>query len=902
MSALLLAILLLGQIPGAPQETKQDDPPMQSRDDHQKTTRVVLRNGLTVILREESALPLASVVTHVKAGYFDEDDRISGIAHVLEHMLFKGTTRRGVGAIALETKALGGSLNAYTAYDRTVYHTVGPSENLARFIDIQADALWNSKFDEAELAREIEVVIQENNRKLDNPQAVASEKLYTAAFDQHRIRRWRIGTPEGLRALKREDVAAFHARFYKPSNIVLSIAGRMNREAILDEVIRLYGGATDSAVERDAGATEPAQSSMRYAWQKGPIDLPRLALGFHVSGLDSPEEPALRVLATMIGTGRGSHLQRFVRDEKARITSGDASVMSFPGFGYLEIGFEAADPVAGWVGVLAELETMRKSELTDEEVARAKAILARDHFEQFETVDGLARALALEEARGDWQGLDRRFDGLLAVTAEDVTKVLAKYLTRENMTVFEYLPIKVARTWSTADFEAAVFDKVPAEVEPRTGVELPVTTRLSRPADGVEQDLVKPIRKFSILRGPEVFVIEDHRLPIVSFGIFYPGGRLYESARNAGITELMLRTSLRGTLRFGSADIARRLENSGARIHLVNEPDFFGYVIEGLSSSMEQPLEVLIELLQNPAFREDDLESEKRLQLAAIERVKDNAFAQPVQLLMKVIFEEHAYGRPALGTAETVRALTRGDLDAWFKQNARSLIPVIVVAGDTHGSSLAANIADALTNDDLHSRDITTLPSPRLKETGAELSERTERKQTAIVVGFPTVSASSSERPALMLLQNLVGGMGGRFFDAIREKQGLAYTVQASSQHHARAGSFHVYTAASPENEAKVKQALVTEIEKLRATAVTAEEFRRALTFTASSLQLRLQSRTGQVLEHARAFLTGSGVSAVKDFPDDLARVTPELLRSLANVYLDPKKMRVAVVSGGPKP
>src|SRR5215468_11433684 len=217
--------------------------PYTVREDQGLTTKVVLKNGLTVLIREQQAVPLASVTTYVKAGYFDEDDRISGISHVIEHMFFKGTSKRGVGEIARQTRALGGYLNASTYYDRTVYHTEVPAENLKQALEIQADALLNSVFDAGELKKEIEVVLQENNRKLDNPSAVASEKLYETAFQQHRMKRWRIGTPEGLRALTRDDVVAYVKKYYRPSNMILSIVGQVNIEDTLAEVVKLYGGA-----------------------------------------------------------------------------------------------------------------------------------------------------------------------------------------------------------------------------------------------------------------------------------------------------------------------------------------------------------------------------------------------------------------------------------------------------------------------------------------------------------------------------------------------------------------------------------------------------------------------------------------------------------------------------------
>src|SRR5437867_8976112 len=151
LMALILFLQVVPQLRLPEPEANQIVGPYIFREDQGQTTKVILQNGLTVLIREQHAVPLASITTFVKAGYFDEADRISGIAHVIEHMFFKGTARRPVGEIARETKALGGYLNAYTYYDRTVYYTVVPSENALKALDIQADALWKSTFDAAEL-------------------------------------------------------------------------------------------------------------------------------------------------------------------------------------------------------------------------------------------------------------------------------------------------------------------------------------------------------------------------------------------------------------------------------------------------------------------------------------------------------------------------------------------------------------------------------------------------------------------------------------------------------------------------------------------------------------------------------------------------------------------------------
>ena len=180
--------------------------------------RTTLHNGLRVLIRRDAAAPVAAVVTYVEAGYFDETDDVSGIAHVLEHMFFKGTPTRGVGEIAKQTKASGGYLNAHTIYDHTAYYAVLPTSGFRAGLAVQADAYANSLVDGDELRRELEVIIQEVMRKRDNPHAIAVETLYEVLHDVHRMRRWRMGREDQLRALDRAALLRFYRNFYRPRN------------------------------------------------------------------------------------------------------------------------------------------------------------------------------------------------------------------------------------------------------------------------------------------------------------------------------------------------------------------------------------------------------------------------------------------------------------------------------------------------------------------------------------------------------------------------------------------------------------------------------------------------------------------------------------------------------------
>jgi zinc protease len=168
-----------------------------------------------------------------------------------------------------------------------------------------------------------------------------------------------------------------------------------------------------------------------------------------------------------------------------------------------------------------------------------------------------------------------------------------------------------------------------------------------------------------------------------------------------------------------------------------------------------------------------------------------------------------------------------------------------------------------LTNEDLHGREIASLPAPALKMETKETVEPVERQQTALVYGFPGVTLAGNDRYPLIVLQNIVSGLGGRFFDAIREKQGLAYTVRTENVFFSKAGAIYTYVAFSPENEAKVKESLEKEMDRLRKDGVTPDEVKKAVTYSLGEHEISLQTRLGTVLKYARAPLAVKAFKAL---------------------------------------
>ncbi|HYS78254.1 MAG TPA: pitrilysin family protein, partial [Candidatus Dormibacteraeota bacterium] len=242
----------------------------------------VLPNGVIVLAASDHATPVVAINLWVRAGYFDEEDRQVGISHVIEHMFFKGTPDRPRSdQIATEIKALGGELNAGTYYDSTNYYVVLPSENFRKGLEIEADALMHPLFDAQELKREIEAVLQEGRRKIDTPGAYALEMMFREMFEAHRIRRWRIGGEQEVRALTRDDLLAYFQSHYVPERIILSVVGDVRASEAI-EAAHLYLGGMPARPGAPLGSPpEPPQTRFKHRRMTGDIKRSCLVLGYH---------------------------------------------------------------------------------------------------------------------------------------------------------------------------------------------------------------------------------------------------------------------------------------------------------------------------------------------------------------------------------------------------------------------------------------------------------------------------------------------------------------------------------------------------------------------------------------------------------------------------------------------
>ena len=860
------------------------------------TVRAVLPNGLTVLTRPDHSAPVVAIVTWVNAGYFDEPDTDVGISHVLEHMYFKGTPTRGVGEIARETKASGGYLNAHTIYDHTSYETVLPSSGFVRGLEIQADAYANSLVDSAELARELEVIIQEAKRKLDTPSAVAVESLYALLHDRHRFRRWRIGEEKGLRALTRDRMLGFYRNYYRPRNTILVIVGNVTVSDAMAHVERLYGHLPDEPVNRDMGPDETTPPGFRFIESAGDVKQAQVAMGWHTPGPHHQDTAALDLAGALLTDGRGSRLYRGVRERELasavmamNYTPRDRGVFVIRAEGDPTRAVEASQAI--WANVMA----LRAEPPSAFEMERVQRLFEARWLRRQETMEGQADFLAEWEAMGGWEKAAEYFDEVMSLDARTVHRAIARYLDPDQASMFVYRPR------ATPVFEQAppaVRERLDADAGNVVTPPIPPAHHVP-PATRARVSLERRVGAIAVFRsasGLPILVRRRAGAPIVHLGLYTPGGAAAEPAALAGIGTIMLRGSVKGTVSRSADEIAGESEILGGSIGTSVSSDGAGWTFSVPLPRYRDAITLLQDVVQHPRFDESAVETERTIALTQLAQLRDDMVRQPVRLATDAAFEGHPYGRAQLGTEETLRAIGADDVRRWHEQSILSSGAVAVAVGDVDEEELAQSLADAFS-------ELIVVPwvAPAVAAWPGSVVTRAEQRdkaQTALAIAFPGPVWRDPARFTVSLLSGIASGLGGRFFEELRDKRSLAYTVRAWGAERVSGGMFVAYIATEPAREDEARAALLAECALFRDEPVSESELFRSSRYLIGSHAIAMQSSSVLLGEMLDAWLFGEGLEELDQFESRVNAVTARDIQAFAQSAFDPNRRVEGIVRG----
>jgi zinc protease len=826
----------------------------------------VLPNGLTIIVQEDRSAPVTSVQAWCGTGSIDENKHLgAGLSHILEHMLFKGTKTNPANAIAQKIQDVGGYINAYTSFDRTVFWIDVPKDGTAVALDVLSDAMMNSTLPETEYAKEQEVIRREFAMGMDDPDRMAGQLLFATAFHRHPYRLPVIGQLDIFNQLTRDDVMQYYKARYVPNNLTFIVVGDVEAEAVFEKLAALFKDHPGRSLQPVYIPGEPQQLGRRVVHQEFVTELTRLSLAWHIPEITHPDVPALDILSTILGDGRSSRLYRQAREESglAYGISAFSYTPGDPGLLGIDAMTEPGKRDAAQELILKIIDEIKIAGVTSEELAKAKKISLSHHLGSLTTMRGQASDLG-----SNWfltRNLNFTRDYLAAVqkiTPEDIRRVTGKYLTDDNLTLISLNP------------KAA-----PAAA-----------------SETVQPIVAGEIQKMVLSNGLRLLVREDPRLPLVSMAAVFRGGLLAETPKTNGITRLMAKVLLKGTTTRSAEEIADTIEAVGGSMGSDAGNNSFSVAIDVTQPDLKLGAELLSDILLNATMPENAIAREKEVQLAGIKEDEEQLTTVGRNILREALFRGHPYALRGKGSAESIVALGQQDLLDFRDRYVVGQNGVISVFGNVKAAEVKEIFEKTLAGLKPGRVALTDAAQPAPLAKTIAVENLKDKAQGVLMAGYRGADMFSPDRYALELIDEASSDLGSRFFVRIREQMGLAYYVGASQMQGLVPGVFLFYVGTDPQKMEPVKTALLEEINRLASEGLTEQELARAKKKMIGQQQIANQSNDAFGYMAALDELYGLGFDHYKTLDREVEAITSGDVKRVAAKYFQNQPYVLATV------
>lgn len=834
---------------------------------------VTLENGLTIITREDHSAPVVSAQAWAMTGSIHEGRWLgAGLSHVLEHMLFKGTTTRPGSRIDQEVQEAGGYMNAYTSFDRTVYHIDVPNTGARVAIDILCDIMQNASLPPDELAKELDVIRREMDMGQDDPGRRSGRRLFETAYTKSPYRNTVIGYLDIFNELKPEDIRGYYTERYAPNNVFYVVTGDVKHDEAVAQIRAAYAKTKSRALPPMVLPTEPRQTAAREILEEAAIELGHVHIAWHIPDVRHPDVPILDVLAVLLGSGRSSRFYQEVREKQGVVHYADAWTYNpgNPGLFGISAMVDADKFTAARDALFIELDKLKNAPVADAELQKAVKQFVSATLSARKTMQGQAQDLGGNWlAAGDLNFSKRYLAAVQRITPADLQRVARHYLTPENRTLYALLP---------------------EGTSPKTSALAEVNTD-------------NAIQKFALPNGLKLLIKEDHRLPFVEFRAVFQGGVLAENKDNNGISQIISRLVIKGTQTRSAEQIAREIESVGGSLDSYGGNNSFGVNAEVLSSDFATGLDLVADVILNPKFPAAQLEREREVQIAGIRSNKDDLLKSAFKSMRRELFGAVSYGLDSLGTEETLATLNSEIVTAFYHKLATPENCVLAIYGDVNTAETKAAVEKAFGRWQQIGRVTPCAPNgsqgTASPTTPRRVTDSRDKKQAVVVIGFPGTTMSAADRQAMELLQEACSDLGSRLFLRIREKLGLAYYVGAQNMLGLTPGYFAFYAGTEPTKAAQVEAEMFKEVELLRTECLTEEELKRSKSKIIGQRKISRQELGGLATTTALDELYGLGYANSYAEDAKIEAVTIDQVRAVAQKYLRPEAAVISVINPG---
>jgi zinc protease len=859
----------------------------------------ILPNGLKVLTKELRAAPVVTVWTLYRAGSRNERPGITGISHLLEHMLFRSTNSMKTGEMDRLIQLAGGRHNAYTSYDYTGYHITLPSDRLETALRIESDRMLNCALDPDELKTELGVVLSELQGRLNDPEELLEEATRAAAFQRHPYRNLIIGWKSDVQSLTREAVRDYYQTHYQPSNAVVVIVGDIQTEATLDLMRKYFGVLPSGPPPQPVIAREPPQKGERRVVVKGAGSTAHLQAFFHTPSSGHPDVYPLVVLDGILTQGKSSRLhEALVETDLAAAVSSDLGHRLDAG--WLAFYLTARDGVPHERIERAFTETverLRQEGVTDRELQKAINQVRAELTMSYGSVSGLARAIGSLEMTVGYREFDHLLDKIRQVTVADVQRVARAYLSVDNRTIGWFVP----EGGATGHSAPAAGERGSAHRSPGFPV------RLESAAAPVHQDTApaaapggRVVRRV-LSNGLTLIAAENRVAKSIAIKGYVLAGPVQDPPKQSGLATLTAELVTRGTPTHTAAALADQMDFLGASASIRAERETVGITAQMLTEHFDVVLDHLADCLRNPTFPAEEVTKALGQLKARLAREAEDPKSRAQQELFARLFPpDHPLHRNPTGQPEDLEAVGRDDVVRFHQNFYRPDRTVLVVVGDISPDQAIAAVERAFGNwKPLGAPPNPRPPMPAVTATVRKSITLPGKSEAIIMLGGNGIRRDDPDYYAAFLANRILGGgeLTSRLMKVLRQDGGMTYGVY--SYFHPVLGErpWVVSLQTDPRTVERAIPAVVAEANRLRDGGVTAEELEEARAGAIGSLVLSMEDQIGMAFVLRDTELFGLGLDFPARFPAALRLVTPAQAEAAARKYIHPDRLVEVVVT-----
>lgn len=733
-----------------------------------------LPNGLKVMLKEDTQLPQVVSVMGYRVGSVHETKGMTGSAHFLEHVMFKGTKKFAKGKIDEITYKAGGENNAFTSDDCTIYHFRVSPEWIGTILEIEADRMRNCLFDPVEFDKERGVVIEEMNRQMDTPEGKLWIKFASNVFQKLPYHAT-IGERKDLESVPLKDVIDFYNRYYVPNNAILVVAGAINKDDVKKKITDLFSPIPKGDFGKANFGEEPKGKARKIVMEEKQ-QTSRVLVGFASSKVATKDDYVLDVVSNILAGGRNARLPKKLAEELKLVPDGGVSTSNWSRryAGVFTLRARAL-PVAKAEqiekAILAELERMKSDGVTDKELQKAKANIQANYLYEKEGLMSFCQDLAYMDCLESPDYIKTYLDKVNSVTADDIKEVAARIFAS---------PLVVISPGQQEGGGGGTEKKDEKKNQRKCSIDKEWTTEFSPEGEGAAAAKFGEVLLDRSDSGLTVVAKRVGSVPIVTIKLFVKNTRLYEKQDKAGTAALMgdlldqgVRTPDGTVMTF--SQIAEEVEMLGARM----DTNSNGVEIKVPAWHFDKAVEIVKNLALYPSFPKDRFEKVRADMIAGVKAKADDPRTMATDMFRSLMYAGSVLANPSTGTEQSLAAITLDDVKEIYHSAFRPDNAIIVVTGQIE-PSVAATQLKASFGEWIEEEVPLVLPQVKTNPSAQAKSIQKNTEQVQIMVGWPTVSRNDSDYHALAVAEYVFGSGSGftdRLSKAVRDEKGYAYEV-----------------------------------------------------------------------------------------------------------------------------